>query len=76
MKDTFKLNNVTIHIDQSPSERAKGAYWLRSINPESPISAWGRPEEIGMLFGEWLSRTIAAMEKNNCSLIKIDLSWE
>ena len=76
MKDTFKLNNVTIHIDQTPSEREKGAYWLRSINPESPISAWGKPEEIGKLFGEWLSRTIAAMEKNNCSLIKIDLSWE
>lgn len=76
MKDKFKLKNVTIHIDQSPSERVKGKYWLRSINPESPISAWGSPEEIGMLFGVWLSRTVAAMQNNNCSLIKIDLSWE
>ena len=76
MEDKFKLKNVTIHIDQTPLEREKGAYWLRSINPESPISAWGKPEEIGQLFGTWLSKTIAAMEKNNCKLIKMDISWE
>lgn len=76
MENEFKLKNVTIAIDQTPLEREKGIYWLRSINPDSPISAWGQPEEIGILFGKWLCNTIAAMEKNNCKCIKIDISWE
>lgn len=76
MEDTFKMKNVTIHIDQTSLERKKGVYWLRSINPENPISLYGKPQEIGKSFGDCLSRTIAAMEKNNCKLIKIDISWE
>lgn len=76
MKDKFALKNVSIHIDQTLIEREKGCYWLRSINPNSPVSAWGKPNEIGQLFGEWLGNTIAAMNKNNCKLIKIDMSWE
>lgn len=76
MKDEFKLKNVTIHIDQTLLEQEKGCYYLRAINPSSPVSCWGTPDHIGQTFGKWLSDTITAMEKNNCKLIKIDLSWE
>lgn len=76
MKDTFELKNVTILIDQTLLEREKDEYWLRSINPESPLSVWGKPFEIGQLFGIWLNNTVSAMKKNNCKLIKMDISWE
>lgn len=76
MKDTFELKNVSINIDQTPMERKRGIYWLRSINPVSPLSAWGKPNELGQIFGIWLANTIEAMNKNNCKLIKIDISWE
>ena len=76
MKDTFKLKHVTIIIDQSSLEREKGDYYLRATDPRNPISAWGKPEKIGQLFGIWLSNTIKVMNKNKCKLIKIHLSWE
>lgn len=76
MKDEFKLNNVTIVIDQTPMEREKGLYYLRATNKTSPLQAYGSPVEIGTRFGYWLSNTIAAMQKNDCKTIKIDLKWE
>lgn len=76
MKEEFALKNVTIVIDQTPQEREKGLYYLRAINVDSPLQSYGTPQEIGERFGQWLSNTIAAMSKNDCKTIKMELSWE
>lgn len=76
MKDKFTLKKVTIHIDQTLMERKKGLYYLQATEDTSPLSFQGKPYEIGEIFGKWLGNTIAAMDKNNCKLIKIDISWE
>lgn len=76
MKEEFALKNVTIVIDQTPKEREKGWYYLRSINENSPLQAYGSPVEIGTRFGQWLNNTIAAMAKNDCKMIKIEVKWE
>ena len=76
MKDKFALKDVTIIIDQTPLEQKKGLYYLRAINENSPLQSYGTPQEIGERFGQWLSNTIAAMQKNDCKTIKIELKWE
>lgn len=76
MKDTFKLKNVTLVIDQTPMEQEKGVYYLRATNDNSPLQCYGTPEHIGNTFGQWLSNTIAAMDKNDCKIIKMELTWE
>lgn len=74
--EKFALKNVTIVIDQTPMEREKGLYYLRATNVNSPLQAFGTPEELGTRFGQWLSNTIAVMQKNDCKTIKIDMKWE
>ncbi len=76
MSKKFALKKVTIHIDQSQIEKEKGLYYLQATSDTSPLSFQGKPYEIGEAFGKWLGNTIAAMDINNCKLIKIDLSWE
>lgn len=78
MKEKFALKNVTIVIDQYPKERkkGKGMYYLRATNNNSPLQAYGTPHELGCRFGQWLSNTIAAMDNNDCSTIKMELKWE
>lgn len=76
MKGKFALKNVTIVIDQTPMEREKGLYYLRATNENSPLQSYGTPQEIGERFGQWLSNTIAAMSKNDCKTIKIEMKWE
>ena len=76
MKHEFGLKNVTIVIDQTASEREKGVYYLRAIEHNSPLQAFGTPYEISTLLGQWLSNTLNKMSKNNCKTIKIEFSWE
>lgn len=76
MKDKFELKNVTIVIDQTPMEREQGLYYLRATNEKSPLEIIGNPSQIGEKFGQWLKNTIAAMDRNNCKKIKMELTWE
>lgn len=76
MKDEFKLKSVSILIDQTQHEHKKGLFYLRATNVDSPLQSYGTPQEIGERFGQCLSNTLAAMQKNNCKIIKIELKWE
>ena len=76
MKDKFELKNVTVVIDQTPLEAKKSLYYLRATTQRSPLEIQGTPKEIGTMFGQWVTNTIAAMSKNNCTKIKINMRWE
>lgn len=76
MKDEFKLKNVTIVIDQTPTERQRGKYYLRATNMNSPLEILGTSGEVSEIFSQWLYNTMNAMGRNNCSKIKMELTWE
>lgn len=78
MKDVFNLKKVTFVIDQSQksTEHEKGLYYLRATNANSPVQIYGSPSQIGETFGQLLSNTIEAMEKNNCEVIEMELLWK
>lgn len=76
MTKTFDLKNVTIVIDQKPTDQKYGWYHLAATNPNSPIRICDTPKQIGEYFGNWLSNTIERMEENHCKTIKMELTWE
>lgn len=74
--DTFYVRKVEIIIDQSEEEKAAGLYYCRTTKPRTTTEIQGTPQEIGDMFGKWVTNTISAMEKNHASRIKMQISWE
>lgn len=72
----FALKKVTIVIDQTKMERERGLYYLRATDIHSPLQSHGTPQKISKNFGQWLSNTIAAMNENECKVIKMEITWK
>lgn len=76
MNNEFKLNDVTIIIDQTPLEKEKNCYYLRAEEFDSPLSSWGPADIVSNRFAQWLENTLNAMSVNDCSTIKMTISWK